>query len=163
MKKKLRTTDSTSPLPDQAFNLLTSSVGHCLLRVSAAVMRRLTKEMKQFDLSLAEFTALLTTKQHLDISQTMLADAMKIDPSRVVLVLDSLEKKGLVERTLDPSDRRVRIVQITNAGYELLNKVVQFSWIYEELLVQNLNESECELLVSLLNRLHIIQESDNVQ
>ncbi len=45
-----------------------------------------------------------------------LADRMGCDPSNITGMVDRLEEKGLVERTADPSDRRVKRVAATPAG-----------------------------------------------
>lgn len=45
-----------------------------------------------------------------------LADGMLFDPSYVTSLVDTLELKGLAERRADPSDRRVKLVAMTEAG-----------------------------------------------
>lgn len=45
-----------------------------------------------------------------------LADELLFDPSYVTSLVDTLETKGLAERRSDPSDRRVKLVAMTEAG-----------------------------------------------
>ncbi|WP_062303755.1 MarR family winged helix-turn-helix transcriptional regulator [Demequina subtropica] len=52
-------------------------------------------------------------------SQRDLAERLRLDPSQVVALVDGLEERGLVERRLDPSDRRARIVVATPEGLAL--------------------------------------------
>ena len=49
-------------------------------------------------------------------SQLALAEAIRYDKTRLIGLLDELEHDGLITRTADPSDRRARIVTLTEAG-----------------------------------------------
>lgn len=52
-------------------------------------------------------------------SQAALAEAISADKSRLIVVLDELQARGLIERTPDPADRRSRLLSITAAGRRL--------------------------------------------
>jgi DNA-binding MarR family transcriptional regulator len=45
-----------------------------------------------------------------------LADSMSTDPPHISVIVDELEKKGLVERTPHPTDRRAKILAVTPEG-----------------------------------------------
>jgi DNA-binding MarR family transcriptional regulator len=45
-----------------------------------------------------------------------LADRLGADPPYVTLIVDDLEQRGLVRRTPHPSDRRAKVVTVTDAG-----------------------------------------------
>ena len=45
-----------------------------------------------------------------------LADLLVADPPYVTLIIDDLEKRGLVQRTPHPEDRRAKLVRLTPAG-----------------------------------------------
>src|SRR5688572_9598810 len=49
-------------------------------------------------------------------SQRQLARRLHYDPSNITALADALEARGLVERRPDPSDRRFRLVALTEAG-----------------------------------------------
>jgi len=49
-------------------------------------------------------------------TQQELAGLARIDPSSMVAVLDGLEERGMVERRIDPEDRRRRAVHLTREG-----------------------------------------------
>jgi DNA-binding MarR family transcriptional regulator len=49
-------------------------------------------------------------------TQAALAQAIRADKTRIIAVLDGLQERGLIERTPDPADRRVRLLAITPAG-----------------------------------------------
>ncbi|MBR7836464.1 MarR family transcriptional regulator [Actinospica durhamensis] len=52
-----------------------------------------------------------------------LAVSMRCEPSNVTGLVDKLERRGLVERRPDPTDRRVKLIAPTPAGTELSAKV----------------------------------------
>ncbi|HKS49710.1 MAG TPA: MarR family transcriptional regulator [Amycolatopsis sp.] len=47
-----------------------------------------------------------------------LAEQLVTDPPYATLLVDDLERRGLVERNVHPRDRRRKIVEITEAGRE---------------------------------------------
>ncbi|WP_158851778.1 MarR family winged helix-turn-helix transcriptional regulator [Saccharothrix deserti] len=53
-------------------------------------------------------------------NQLALAQAVSVDKSKLVLILDELENSGLVVRRPDPADRRARIIEVTPQGRRAL-------------------------------------------
>jgi DNA-binding MarR family transcriptional regulator len=49
-------------------------------------------------------------------TQLALAQAIQYDKTRLIGLLDELERDGLITRKADPADRRARIVELTKAG-----------------------------------------------
>ena len=54
------------------------------------------------------------------LSQRALATRLGSAPSRVVVLVDSLEQAGLVSRSRDPEDRRHHRLDVTDAGRQVL-------------------------------------------
>ena len=57
-----------------------------------------------------------------DRTQIKLADLCQMDKTTMVVTIDELEKAGLVERQLSPTDRRARIIVLTDDGREVAAK-----------------------------------------
>ena len=57
------------------------------------------------------------------LSQQELAAKLQIHPSRMVAIVDNLEKRGLIERKANPVDRRLYSLYLTQAGGEALEKI----------------------------------------
>ncbi|MBT9385978.1 MarR family transcriptional regulator [Pseudooceanicola sp. CBS1P-1] len=51
-----------------------------------------------------------------DVSQAELAERVGLDASSLVRLLDLLEKRALIERRVDPADRRARRILLTDLG-----------------------------------------------
>jgi DNA-binding MarR family transcriptional regulator len=86
-------------------------------------------------------------------TQQALAVAIGHDKTRLIGVLDGLERDGLVTRSPDPSDRRVRLVRITDAGRARLTDVVGEIRAMEAELLAPLPSSERDALLAALARL----------
>ncbi|HUY63940.1 MAG TPA: MarR family transcriptional regulator [Acidimicrobiales bacterium] len=57
------------------------------------------------------------------VSMGELAGIFRCDPSYVTSLVDGLEHAGLAERQLHPTDRRVKVVAITDAGVRTQSQV----------------------------------------
>ena len=84
------------------------------------------------------------------MSQQALGDALDIDASNLVAILNDLEDKGLVTRRRDPDDRRRHIVEITGAGVERLADVGIVVAEVEERLMAALDDEQRAQLHELL-------------
>jgi DNA-binding MarR family transcriptional regulator len=52
-----------------------------------------------------------------------IADVLTCDASNMTGIADRLEERGLVERTTDATDRRVKLLQLTDAGRSVLASI----------------------------------------
>lgn len=57
------------------------------------------------------------------LSQRALADLVGVEGPSMVSMLDRLEREGLVTRAPSPTDRRVKLVHLTDAGTTLYQQV----------------------------------------
>lgn len=88
-----------------------------------------------------------------ELTQTELADQCNMDKTTMVVTMDTLERSGLAERRPSATDRRARIIAVTEAGEEMVrraDKVVHE--IYDDVL-KSLPSQEREGFVGALNRL----------
>lgn len=94
-----------------------------LLGVVHAMKMHMTDLAASFDLTPSQVAVL----RHLDDarSQRDLAGCLHVDASNVTDLVDRLEERGLVVRTVDPHDRRVRRIVLTPDGDELRSKLFE--------------------------------------
>ncbi|MBY8881697.1 MarR family winged helix-turn-helix transcriptional regulator [Actinacidiphila acidipaludis] len=56
-------------------------------------------------------------------TQAALSEAIGADKTRIITTLDRLQAAGLISRSPDPADRRVRLLSITERGRDVLRSV----------------------------------------
>src|SRR5258705_5920543 len=84
------------------------------------------------------------------ITQQALSDLLGMFPSRLVSLLDELQKMKLVERRESPNDRRTYALYLTKAGRDMLSRVGEASRLVQDDLCAALNAKERALLRELL-------------
>ena len=85
--------------------------------------------------------------------QADLGRSTSVDRSDVVAVLGELERLGLVERTVNPSNRRRNIVSITPAGGKQLQTLDHVINEIQERVLAPLSQDERRQLTKLLRKL----------
>lgn len=85
-------------------------------------------------------------------TQASLAAHLGIDRTVLTYVLDDLVDAGVVERTIDPADRRVRRLAVTPTGRKLLKQLEQRVADAERHLLDGLSDAEQEQLRTTLGR-----------
>lgn len=96
---------------------------------------------------------LLTAVVHGDLpSQAALASTLGIDRTVMTYLLDAFEGCGLVERQLDPADRRARRIVATDKGLDVLAAMDARVAAAEEELLSGLEPGQRAMLRELLER-----------
>jgi DNA-binding MarR family transcriptional regulator len=87
------------------------------------------------------------------ISQQELSARLQIHPSRLVAILDNLEKRKLVERKPNPEDRRLYSLHLTKDGSEILQGIGKVAREHQDAILSTLNGDERTKLTELLHRI----------
>src|SRR5690349_20414803 len=88
-----------------------------------------------------------------DRTQSEIADLASIDKTTMVVTMDALESAGYAERKPSPSDRRARVVVVTELGREMVAKGDQVVADVYESVLGSLPADERDGLVKGLGRL----------
>ena len=125
---------------------------------------RMDARMSRFGMTPAQTHVLLHLHQSGgQLPQRELLDSLKVKPSTVNGILDRMEEKGLVERTVSGTDARQRVVALTPAGLEREAEVKQSFLEAEALIARGMTEEETDTLRSLLERvIHNLEEDRNL-
>jgi DNA-binding MarR family transcriptional regulator len=88
------------------------------------------------------------------MTQKALADALRIDRTTMVALLDDLEDKGYVARQRHPRDRRAYLVHPTDSGRTAKIAAVRILDEQQRRFLAPLTHAERRQLAALLKRLH---------
>jgi DNA-binding MarR family transcriptional regulator len=86
-------------------------------------------------------------------TQLELSRVVCVDKTTLIAVLDRLEKQGLVVRTVDPSDRRVRIPQLTDKGREVFATFAAARDAAEARALEGVSDDDRAVLLDILGRI----------
>jgi DNA-binding MarR family transcriptional regulator len=96
-------------------------VGERYLAVHHRMLRAVNDEMTGCGLSLARTKVLKRLNEHGPVRQSVLAAEFELAPHSITDIVDGLERLGLAERRPDATDRRAKLVAITDAGEACLS------------------------------------------
>lgn len=127
-----------------------------LIKTGHSITDGVTKELKEFDIYEPQFNVLRILKgaQGKPVSVNTILESMIQRSSNVTRIVDKLEAKGLVERTLCGSDRRKMDIVITKAGSVLLEKLNKKVADLHAPMMENLTEEEFKTLAGLIIKLN---------
>lgn len=125
-------------------------------RLAKHLERAIQETFAEFGLTVGEFDVLATLRrsgQPYQLSPTDLFNALMVSSGTMTHRIDRLEQAELVRRIPDPSDRRGTIIELTDQGFDLIEKAVEAHVANEHRILSALKTSERETLVQLLRQL----------
>lgn len=105
------------------------------------------------DLTTTQWAALSRLHQNGPCSQNLLGRHTAMDASTIKGVIDRLQVRGLVERLPDPEDGRRLLVQLTEAGREVVVRTLPLAQLVTEQTLAPLNLEERQALLVCLAKL----------
>jgi MarR family 2-MHQ and catechol resistance regulon transcriptional repressor len=93
------------------------------MRAAESITARTHRHLSSMGLSISQF-GVLEALYHLGpLSQKEIGQKILRSSGNITMVIDNLEKRGLVRRARDRSDRRIYIIHLTDEGNNLINKI----------------------------------------
>lgn len=107
------------------FYILEESIGYNVRFFTKVLRHRLIRNFrdKNYEVTIDEWIAIAFLYRFEDRNQLILGDFLMQDKTAVTRLLDNLEKKKFVRRTIDRRDKRNRIIKLTAAGRREFNKL----------------------------------------
>lgn len=118
------------------------------------ISNTLTKSLKTYDIASEQRAILDIAKKRGDITQNQISSILGKDKTTVSRSLDAIEKKGYIKRVSDKDDKRVKLVQLTKRGEEVLDNSKEFMEEFRANSLDGLDEKDKQLLSSFLERIY---------
>lgn len=91
-----------------------------LTRASESVNSRLSRHLSEVKLTISQFGTLEALLHLGPLNQKEIGQKILKSGGNITLVIDNLEKNGLVTRCVNPEDRRAVIINLTDKGKEFI-------------------------------------------
>lgn len=128
-------------------------VGYEMKMAYLLIQNDMVRILKPTGLRIVTFSALGIAVENPDISQTQLAQALQIERSGVVVIVDELENADLISRNKVEGDRRSYALRATLKGRNLWSRTEKHVHEHEDSILSGLSGAERETLKSLLGRI----------
>ncbi|MGN0954811.1 MarR family winged helix-turn-helix transcriptional regulator [Dialister sp.] len=134
---------------------LDDTLGFILGRVSRKVHYRLDEIFKSHHMTIEQWVGLRIIHEEGPLCQKELADRMEKNQNTVKALVDRLEDKGLIRRTVDPRDKRNLTLTLTDRGLALLQSLYPLEAEVNQIIEGILTPKQTETLKSLLLKLEM--------
>ena len=124
-----------------------------LMRAAESVTSRVNRSMAEFDLTISQFGVLEALYHKGSLCQRDIAAKILKSSGNITLVIDNLEKRGLVRRERDIEDRRYLTIHLTSEGTSLIAQAFTCVEAAISTEMTSLSQSEHEMLGSLCKKL----------
>ena len=128
-------------------------IGLHLTRTARVVSRAFDDALAAAGGSVPAWLVLISLKTQRLANQRKLAEAIGIQGATLTHHLNAIEAVGLVTRRRDPTNRRVHVVELTDAGEALFQRLRAAAVAFDRQLRAGLADEDVATLARLLDRL----------
>jgi DNA-binding MarR family transcriptional regulator len=132
------TDEASSPASEIAADRL----GHVIKRVEQALIGRKSQILREFDLTVPQYAALLLLASADGMSAAQLARDSMVTPQTMATVLANLEVKGLIEREPSRMHQKLLVNRVTPAGRALVERADEAALRVENRLAAAFDDEE---------------------
>ncbi|MCK8780510.1 MarR family transcriptional regulator [Rhizobium sp. NTR19] len=93
-------------------------------RAARALARRFDNALKPIGLNNGQFSLMMSLNRPQPATMSSVVQLLAMDRTTLTAALKVLERRGLVASTVDPQDRRGRLLKLTDDGMALLSVAV---------------------------------------
>jgi DNA-binding MarR family transcriptional regulator len=124
---------------------------------------RYSREAKVFKMPQAELRCLMLFEGHKYLTGIQIAGLLEVAKSRATVIIENLEKKGLVQRSQDPNDARVKLISLTPVGQRKVREIEEFMFELHQQLLGHIDPTQRTGVINALETLRSSMESVKAQ
>src|SRR5437764_9578726 len=121
-----------------------------LIKLGRITMHRFTEALEPFGIRPRDVAALIELRDRGELTQQSRCGQLHLDPTNLVAILNELEQRGYATRRRDPEDRRRHLVEVSDKGIGVIERVSEVMDGVEDDLLDGLEPAEREQLEGLL-------------
>jgi MarR family transcriptional regulator, transcriptional regulator for hemolysin len=121
-----------------------------LYDVARLMRTRFDRWARTYGMTRAQGVILARLARQPGMTQNEMAGLCEVEPITVGRLVDRLEARGLLERRLDPSDRRIRRLHLLPASEPILREIQRYKQELFREVTEGLDEATVELVTSAL-------------
>jgi DNA-binding MarR family transcriptional regulator len=127
-------------------------VAYLLVQLGFHVARGFSERLAPLGLEPRQFGMLTRLAANEGTSQQAIGELIGLNPTRMVFLVDELEKQGLVERRRNPDDRRSYALYLTDEGRAKLSEAQRVSIGHDREIGASLTGGQRRELAALLRQ-----------
>ncbi len=137
------------------------SLGFVLNKTSLLSKASFNQQIKKFDITPEQWGLIFRVVEKSGLTQKELSDSTYKDQANITRSIDRLEKKGLLKRIANESDRRIINLYPTDKATRLVETIIPISVNFNQFLTGGFTQEEYEMLLALLKKVYTnLEEKD---
>ncbi|HXQ51716.1 MAG TPA: MarR family transcriptional regulator [Stellaceae bacterium] len=128
------------------------SFGYVLFETARLMSKRFDQRARRLGLTRAQCQVLVLLVKHEGINQAGLAELLELEPISLARCLDRMEQAGWIERRADPTDRRARLLYMSDKAKPVFDGILELGYETRMEALSGLTPRESEHLLDLLQR-----------
>jgi DNA-binding MarR family transcriptional regulator len=132
---------------------LNTHIGYFARRFQVWIFQDLIRELATAELRISHYSVLAIVEANPGLAQSEVAQAVGIEPARLVRVLDELERRGWIQRMRSATDRRSHALYLTRDGEKAFGRVRDLARQHEQHVIERLGATKYETLMQMLKQI----------
>lgn len=124
---------------------------------------RYATEAKAFKVPQAELRCLMLFEGHKYLTGIQISGLLDVAKSRATVIIENLVKKGLVQRSQDPNDARVKLINLTPVGQRKVREIEEFMFTLHQQLLDHIDPIQRTGVITALETLRSSMEAVKTQ
>lgn len=132
---------------------MNTSIGFKINEVALQININFNKVLEPYGIAVEQRGTLEIIKNDPRVNQSVIANILKKDKTTISRGLNSLEKKGLIYKEESSTDKRAKMIKLTQKGEAILEESLETAKTFRETISSNLSQEELHTLFSLLDKI----------